>query len=60
MILATERQENFICEIALLLGVPEPMHLSKVEASKWIGDHVDEYQERVEAVRENAGYFPFY
>ncbi|MFD1455211.1 hypothetical protein ACFQ44_05860 [Levilactobacillus lanxiensis] len=42
---ATEEQESFIRTIALELRVYEPMHLSKSEASRWISDHIEQYNE---------------
>lgn len=43
MLPATEKQEEFIKTISLELNVYEPMHLSKSEASRWISDHIDNY-----------------
>lgn len=45
---ATERQENFIREIAIALAIDEPMHLSKQEASWWISDHIEAYDTKLE------------
>lgn len=41
----TEEQESVIRTIALELRVYEPMHLSESEASRWISDHIERYNE---------------
>jgi len=57
---ATEKQENFIHEIAIALAVHELMSLSKAEASRWISNHIEDYglmlEQLKEIVEDNMGF----
>ncbi|WP_143464118.1 hypothetical protein [Levilactobacillus enshiensis] len=45
---ATEKQESFIHKISMILVVEEPLHLSKSEATRWISDHIEAYDMKLE------------
>lgn len=50
----TSKQRDFISAIATELNLKEPNPLTKEQASMWISNHVDEFNQRKEQRRENA------
>lgn len=60
MSLATKNQENLIHEIAITLAVHEPVNLSKLEAGRWISNHIEDYglmlEQLKEIVEDNMGF----
>lgn len=48
----TEKQQKFIEGICLALGIKNPGITDKMEARKWISEHIDKYHERIEMLED--------
>lgn len=54
--LPSNKQLNFIDIICNVLELPKPRCLNMTEAKNWISEHIDDYYQQIEYIKEFEGY----